>query len=104
MFSGEDLRPKSEATFEEWKNEVNCIRQEGCHSEQCVAQAIRKPLREHAKCVLLPMGTAANIQDLLDRLDEVFGKCLGTWLLQNLDLKKRVVREEEHERKISSRI
>ena len=73
VFSGEDPKPKSEATFEEWKYEVNCIRQEGSHTEQSIAQAIRKSLRGQAKCVLLPMGTSANIQDILDRLEGVFG-------------------------------
>ena len=59
-FSGEDPKPKSEASFEEWRYEVNCTRDSGDYSESMVAQAIRKSLRNQAKKVLLPLGTAAS--------------------------------------------
>lgn len=73
MFSGEEQKAKSEATFEEWKYEVNCIQKEGLHTEQGIAQAIRKSLRGQAKRVLLPMGTSANVQEIINKLEGVFG-------------------------------
>lgn len=72
-FSGEDPKPKTEATFEEWKYEVNCIRQDGDHSDATVSQAIRKSLRGQAKRVLLPLGTTADIRDIMNKLEGVFG-------------------------------
>ena len=56
-FSGEDPKPKAEATYEEWRYEVNCTRESGDYSESMIAQAIRKSLRNPAKKVLLPLGT-----------------------------------------------
>ena len=73
VFSGEDPKPKAEATFEEWKYEVNCTVQENIHSEQSIAQAIRKSLRGQAKRVLLPMGTSAPVEKIISRLEGVFG-------------------------------
>ena len=72
-FSGEDPKPKTEATFEEWKYEVNCIVQDGDHSNATIAQAIRKSLRGQAKRVLLPLGTMADIREIMNKLEGVFG-------------------------------
>ena len=72
-FSGEDPKPKSEASFEEWRYEVNCTRDSGDYSESMVAQAIRKSLRNPAKKVLLPLGTAASVDTMMDKLEGVFG-------------------------------
>ena len=72
-FSGEDPKPKSEASFEEWRYEVNCTRDSGDYSESMVAQAIRKSLRSPAKKVLLPLGTAASVDTMMDKLEGVFG-------------------------------
>ena len=38
-----------------------------------VAQAIRKSLRNPAKNVLLPLGTAASVDLMMDKLEGVFG-------------------------------
>ena len=73
LFSGEDPKPKSEASFEEWRYEVNCTRDSGDYSESMVAQAIRKSLRNPAKKVLLPLGTAASVDTMMDKLEGVFG-------------------------------
>ena len=73
VFSGDEQKTKSEATFEEWKYEVNCIQKEGTYREEAIAEAIRKSLRGQAKRVLLPMGTSATVQEILSKLDGIFG-------------------------------
>ena len=72
-FSGEDPKPKNEASFEEWKYEVNCTRENGELSESMIAQLIRKSLRNPAKKILLPLGTSASVQTMMDKLEGVFG-------------------------------
>ena len=73
VFSGEEPKSKSEASYEEWKYEVRCVRNDRIHSEHIIAQAIRKSLRGQAKRVLLPLGPTANIEEILKRLEGVFG-------------------------------
>ena len=73
VFSGEEPKPKSEASYEEWKYEVHCVRNDRIHSEHIIAQAIRKSLRGQAKRVLLPLGPTANIEEILNHLEGVFG-------------------------------
>ena len=72
-FSGEDPKPKGEASYEEWRYEVNCIQRDKMYSKYVIGQAIRKSLRGQAKRVLLPMGVTATIEDIMDRLESVFG-------------------------------
>ena len=72
-FSGDEPRPKSEASYEEWKYEVSCAQESELHSEQVMAQAIRKSLANQAKRVIVPMGTKVTVKEILDRLETVFG-------------------------------
>ena len=72
-FSGEDPKPKKEASFEEWKYEVNCARRDHQYTESMIAQAIRKSLSGQAKRVLLPLGTASTVNEMLEKLEGVFG-------------------------------
>lgn len=73
VFSGEEPKPKTESSFEEWKYEVNCIRRDDTYKDTEIAQAIRKSLKGQAKKVLLPMGTSATVSTIMDRLEGVFG-------------------------------
>ena len=73
IFSGEDPRPKTESTFEEWKYEVSCLRKDKIYSDTVIGQAIRKSLKGQAKKVLLPMGSGATVEEILERLEGVFG-------------------------------
>ena len=72
-FSGDEPKPKSEATYEEWKYEVSCAQESELHSEQVMAQAIRKSLANQAKRVIVPMGTKVTVKEIIDRLETVFG-------------------------------
>ena len=82
-FSGEEPKPKSEATYEEWIYEVECIQKDSIYSEQIIAQAVRKSLKGPAKRVLLPLGPSVSIKDMLSRLEGVFGNvATGESILQ----------------------
>ena len=67
VFSGEEPKPKTEATFEKWKFEVNCTRKAGNYSETMVAQAIRKSLRNPAKKALYSMDLAASVDAIMGK-------------------------------------
>ena len=73
VFSGEEPRPKSESSFEEWTYEVRCLRKDKMYSEATIGQAIRKSLKGQAKKVLLPMGSDATVDQIIQRLGGVFG-------------------------------
>ena len=73
IFSAEEPKPKGEASYEEWKYEVACARKENIYPSQVLAQAIRKSLRGQAKRQILSIGTTASIEDILHRLEGVFG-------------------------------
>ena len=73
QFSEEDPKPKGETTFKEWKYEVCCALKDEVYKEYTIAQAIRKSLMSQAKRVLLTMGTTATVQEILERLEELFG-------------------------------
>ena len=72
-FSGDEPKPKTEASFIEWKYEVQCIRNEKSYSNTAITQAVRKSLRGQAKRVILPLGPSAKMEDLVERLENVFG-------------------------------
>ncbi|MEW8545549.1 MAG: hypothetical protein AB2693_18670, partial [Candidatus Thiodiazotropha sp.] len=73
IFSGEDPKSKTEATYEEWKYEVTCVQKDAMYTKEAIGQAVRKSLRGQAKRVLLPLGTEASNEVILNRLEAVFG-------------------------------
>lgn len=87
IFSGEEPKPKTEATYEEWAYEVNCIRKEDVHLEYKLAQAIRKSLRGQAKRVVMPLGTSATVEEMVVKLEKIFGNVAsGESILQSFYL------------------
>ena len=72
-FSVDDPKPRTEASYEEWKYEVECTRKEKEHTDTTIVQSIRKSLRGRAKRVILTLGTAAKIEDIMDKLENEFG-------------------------------
>ena len=82
-FSGEEPRPKTEASYEEWRFEVKCLIEEGEYSEHVIAQAIRKSLRGWAKRELASLGVSPSVEMMLNRLENAFGNVAsGQSLLQ----------------------
>ena len=73
VFSGEDPKSKTEASYEEWKYEVTCVQKDDMYTKEAISQGIRKSLLGQAKRVLLPLGTEASNKEMLNRLEGVFG-------------------------------
>ncbi len=72
MFSGEEPKPRAEASYEEWVYDVTCSRKDK-YPEHVMSHAIRKSLRGQAKRVLLPMGVNVTVDEMLCKLKAVFG-------------------------------
>ena len=72
-FSGSDPVPKSESSFEDWKLEVESLIEPKIYPDISIAQAIRKSLIGQAKSVLHAMGPKARPEDMIKRLESVFG-------------------------------
>ena len=72
-FSGDEPKQRRESSFEEWQYEVLCCLKDGVHSNQAIGQAIRKSLIGQAKQVLISSGTTASIDEIMKRLERVFG-------------------------------
>ena len=72
-FSGDEIRSKNVASYEEWKYEVDCLMQDGSYKESQLGQAIRKSLRSQAKRVVMPLGASASVSEIMKKLESVFG-------------------------------
>ncbi|KAK3105374.1 hypothetical protein FSP39_023707 [Pinctada imbricata] len=70
VFSGEE---KSDCTFEVWKFEVKCALREGTCSDTLILQSIRSSLKGKARNLLLTLPEDANPNQILDKLEGVFG-------------------------------
>ena len=71
-FSGEENRPKGEASYEEWRYEVKCLQRDGVYSKYVIGQAIRKSLRGPAKREIIQMGPTATVEEIMERLESTF--------------------------------
>ena len=128
VFSGEEPKPKTEATYEEWLYEVKSVQNDGIFSDQAIGQAIRKSLKGQAKQVLIPLGTSATLEQTLNKLEAMFGnmatgdsvmqefytatqnqgETVTAWSLRIEDIveraiKKRQIRKEEKDKKLRDR-
>ncbi|XP_045188189.2 rootletin-like [Mercenaria mercenaria] len=71
QYSGAELRPRNEATFEEWKMEVESV--QATYSEIVVMQAIRKSLKGQAKRIMLHLGPNTTVEEVLLKMEDAFG-------------------------------
>lgn len=71
VFSGE----KGETSFLQWKSEVLCVKQE--EQVGVVMQAVRRSLRGNAADVLLHLGDSVTLDQLLEKMEVVFGEVLS---------------------------
>ena len=62
-FSGDEIRSKNVASYEEWKYELDCLMEDGSYNESQMGQALRKSLRSQAKRVVMPLGAAASFRN-----------------------------------------
>jgi hypothetical protein len=76
-FSGDG---KGDVAYDLWRYEVTCILSEH-HTQQAVRQAIRRSLRGEAGRVAMHMGPQATMEQLLEKLDSVFGTVISKEML-----------------------
>lgn len=72
LFYGDNS--KGEATYAQWVYEVKCLLLEKVHKPEVIAQAIRNSLRGEASNLLRRLGYGANISDILEKFDSVYGE------------------------------
>ncbi|XP_061170395.1 uncharacterized protein LOC133179718 [Saccostrea echinata] len=70
VFSGEK---KNETAFVVWKNDVQCALRDGACATHIIFQAIRSSLKDKARSLLLTFPTDATPQQILSKLDGVYG-------------------------------
>ena len=69
-FSGDGS--KQDTTYYLWRYEVDCLLKEK-YSEEIVAQSMRRSLRGDAGKVAMRLGPEANVSQILDKMESVFG-------------------------------
>lgn len=74
-FSGEDPKPKGEASYEEWRYVVEYLLRDKAYSKYLIGQAIRKSLRGQTRRMLIPMRINATMEEIMDRLESEYGNC-----------------------------
>lgn len=90
-FSG--LDGNGEVSFSLWEFEVGCLKAEGVE-EANVMQAIRRALRGPAANVLLNLGKKATVEELLAKLEVIFGDvCTSESILETFFSAKQMARE-----------
>ena len=73
QFSGVDPIPKNESSFEAWKLEIESLRRSNIFPEYLITQSIRNSLRPPARNTLLTLKPLASSNNILVKLDNVFG-------------------------------
>ena len=71
FFSGEGH--KNEASYPQWKSEVESVLKTGIYSEAMVITNVRRSLRGRAADVVLAMGSDVTVRQILDKFDVRFG-------------------------------
>lgn len=69
FFSGDS---KSDATYEVWRYEVECLYQES-YSPDVIQQAIRRSLKGEASRVVMHLEPVAPITSIVQKLDNMYG-------------------------------
>ena len=70
VFSGD---PHEFVSFDVWKFEVDSLLAEGMYPDDIICHAARKSLRGEACKISMRLGSAVTIQELLRKLDSVYG-------------------------------
>ncbi|XP_053390050.1 trichohyalin-like [Mercenaria mercenaria] len=72
-FSGDEAKPKSEVTLNEWKAEIRSLIATALYPEKIITQAVRKSLKGQAKKVLLNLDPNARAEEIIERTEDIFG-------------------------------
>lgn len=74
QFSGEGA--KGDVSFEQWRFEVRSMVKDGIFAEPIILQTLRRSLRGTAADVLLHMGAEVSVEDVLTKMERIFGNIL----------------------------
>ena len=69
---------KSESTYELWRYDIECLLRDKSIHKDTIHTAIRRSLRGQAGAVVMRLGPEASIQDLLHKLDSIYGNAANT--------------------------
>ena len=72
-FSGSEIPPKGEVTYEVWSYEVKCLQKSPYLEEHHLLYAIRNSLKGSARSLLVPLRENATVTDILHKLDGFYG-------------------------------
>ena len=75
FFSGEDGKT-SEVSFSQWKFEVRGLQADELYSAGAIKQAVRRSLRGRAADVVLRLKSDAGIEEVVAKLEQIFGNVL----------------------------
>ena len=73
FFSGTGPVPKNESNFEQWKVEIDSLRDSSGYPEHIVNQVMRNSLKGEARRVLFTLGPEATADDIMQKLQVTFG-------------------------------
>ena len=68
---------KSEVSFEQWRFEVRGLIRDKIYPEPVILQTLRRSLRGSAADVFLHMGDEASLNDVVSKLERIFGNILS---------------------------
>ena len=71
-FSGETPIPKGEVSYEQWRHEIICVRDD--YSRQNAMEGVRRSLRGQAADMVRYLGPTATVGDVVDKLDVIYGR------------------------------
>lgn len=71
-FSGDETA-KGDTTYDLWKFEVDCLREDAIHSVGTLTQAVRKSLKGEAARIVKRLGTGATLATIMQKMDDVYG-------------------------------
>ena len=75
-FSGDGT--KGEVSFLQWRFEVHGMLRDEIYPERVILQTLRRSLCGTAADVLLHMGESVTIENVIDKMDKIFGNILPT--------------------------
>ena len=69
LFSGEN---KNDILYDQWRYEVECLQTDG-YAENVICLAMRRSLKGSAGRVLMRLGPNASVEEIIHKLDSVYG-------------------------------
>ena len=74
LFTGAEEPSKGETSYEVLCLEVKCLQNPATLSERILLQSIRNSLKGSAREIIVSLGEAATVTDILEKLDGFYGK------------------------------